>query len=91
MADSSCATSTGPDTRNLRWKENNVGSTLLQKMGWKHGQALGSRKRRSQALSSQRQEGGDEDGGDTNTSNTSKQRVLIYFHTTYIHTVPLAS
>ena len=53
----SCAT-TGPDTRNLRWKENNKGSTLLQKMGWKHGQALGSKKRRSQA-------GSTEEGEDT--------------------------
>jgi len=37
----------GTDTRNLRWKENNKGSTLLQKMGWKQGMALGSKRRKS--------------------------------------------
>lgn len=35
-----------PDTRNLEWRENNVGSALLQKMGWKQGQALGSKHRK---------------------------------------------
>ena len=42
-----CAT-TGSDTRNLRWKDNNKGSTLLQKMGWKQGQALGSKHRKKE-------------------------------------------
>ena len=32
------------DTRNLEWKDNNVGSKLLQKMGWKDGQGLGKRR-----------------------------------------------
>ena len=32
------------DTRNLEWKDNNVGSKLLQKMGWKDGQAIGKRR-----------------------------------------------
>jgi hypothetical protein len=33
------------DSRNLSWKQNNVGSKLLQKMGWKDGQAVGKRQR----------------------------------------------
>lgn len=33
------------DTRNIEWKSNNVGSKLLQKMGWKDGQAVGKRQR----------------------------------------------
>lgn len=32
------------DTRNLRWKSSNVGSKLLEKMGWKDGQAIGKRR-----------------------------------------------
>jgi hypothetical protein len=32
------------DTRNLEWKDNNVGSKLLQKMGWKDGQGIGKRR-----------------------------------------------
>lgn len=32
------------DTRNLEWKDNNVGSKLLQKMGWKDGQSIGRRR-----------------------------------------------
>lgn len=32
------------DTRNLEWKDNNVGSKLLQKMGWKDGQSIGKRR-----------------------------------------------
>mmetsp|Transcript_44462 Transcript_44462/g.68055 ORF Transcript_44462/g.68055 Transcript_44462/m.68055 type:complete len:190 (+) Transcript_44462:105-674(+) len=31
------------DNRNLEWRKNNVGSTLLQKMGWKEGQGIGKR------------------------------------------------
>lgn len=31
------------DTRNLEWRKRNVGSTLLQKMGWKEGQGIGKR------------------------------------------------
>lgn len=31
------------DTRNLEWKNSNVGAKLLQKMGWKEGQAVGRR------------------------------------------------
>ena len=31
------------DTRNLEWRKNNVGSALLQKMGWKEGQGIGKR------------------------------------------------
>ncbi len=31
------------DTRNLEWRKKNVGSTLLQKMGWKEGQGIGKR------------------------------------------------
>lgn len=38
------ATDKTADTRNLHWKQNNVGSTLLQKMGWKQGQAIGSKR-----------------------------------------------
>ncbi|GAX11205.1 hypothetical protein FisN_9Hu302 [Fistulifera solaris] len=33
------------DTRNLAWREDNVGSKLLQRMGWKDGQAVGKRQR----------------------------------------------
>jgi hypothetical protein len=33
------------DTRNLHWKSNNVGLKLLEKMGWKDGQAVGKRQR----------------------------------------------
>ena len=36
------------DTRNLHWKQNNVGSTLLQKMGWKQGQAIGNKRRQKE-------------------------------------------
>ncbi|CAB9507831.1 expressed unknown protein [Seminavis robusta] len=38
----------GADTRNLHWRQNNKGSALLQKLGWKEGQALGSKHRRAQ-------------------------------------------
>lgn len=31
------------DNRNLEWRKSNVGSALLQKMGWKEGQAIGKR------------------------------------------------
>lgn len=44
------------DTRNLHWKQNNVGSTLLQKMGWKQGTAIGSKRLQK--------EGGDEVSGE---------------------------
>lgn len=33
------------DTRNLHWKQSNVGSKLLQKMGWQDGEAVGKRQR----------------------------------------------
>lgn len=33
------------DTRNLEWKSNNVGAKMLEKMGWKNGQAVGKRQR----------------------------------------------
>jgi hypothetical protein len=33
------------DTRNLAWRADNVGSKLLQRMGWKDGQAVGKRQR----------------------------------------------
>jgi hypothetical protein len=33
------------DTRNLHWKSNNVGLKLLEKLGWKEGQAVGKRQR----------------------------------------------
>ena len=36
-------TSSAVDTRNLTWKSNNVGSKLLEKMGWKDGQGIGKR------------------------------------------------
>lgn len=36
--------STQVDTRNLEWKDNNVGSKLLQKMGWKDGEGIGKRR-----------------------------------------------
>jgi G-patch domain len=43
------------DTRNLHWKQNNVGSKLLQKMGWVDGQAVGKRQRnRGQAKEDER-------------------------------------
>jgi hypothetical protein len=31
------------DSRNLEWRKSNVGSAMLQKMGWKEGQAIGKR------------------------------------------------
>lgn len=31
------------DTRNLEWRKSNVGSALLQKMGWKEGEGIGKR------------------------------------------------
>jgi hypothetical protein len=34
------------DTRNMTWRQSNVGSKLLNKMGWSEGQALGKRQRR---------------------------------------------
>jgi len=40
----------GPDKRNLHWVGNNVGSTLLQKMGWTQGQALGSKHRKKASI-----------------------------------------
>jgi hypothetical protein len=40
------------DTRNLHWKQNNVGSRLLQKMGWSDGQAVGKRQRSQRSSTS---------------------------------------
>lgn len=34
-----------PDTRNLEWKNNNIGSKLLNSMGWKDGMAVGKNKK----------------------------------------------
>jgi hypothetical protein len=31
------------DSRNLEWRKSNVGSAMLQKMGWKEGEAIGKR------------------------------------------------
>ena len=31
------------DNRNLEWRKSNVGSTMLQKMGWKEGEGVGKR------------------------------------------------
>lgn len=45
-----------PDTRNLQWRQNNKGNTLLQKMGWKQGEALGSKRLQK--------EGGDSHNGE---------------------------
>ena len=39
---------TKEDTRNTAWRSNNVGSRLLQKMGWKDGQAVGKRQQEQQ-------------------------------------------
>jgi len=39
------ATRPAADTRNLHWKSNNVGLKMLEKMGWKDGQAVGKRQR----------------------------------------------
>ena len=33
------------DPRNLEWKADNIGSKLLEKMGWREGQAVGKRQR----------------------------------------------
>jgi G-patch domain len=38
--------SSAMDTRNMTWRQSNVGSKLLSKMGWSEGQALGKRQRR---------------------------------------------
>jgi hypothetical protein len=35
------------DNRNLEWRKSNVGSTLLQKMGWKEGEGVGKRAKSS--------------------------------------------
>jgi G-patch domain len=51
------STKAEPDTRNLQWRQNNVGSTLLQKMGWKHGEALGSKHRQKDGGGSHSGEG----------------------------------
>lgn len=56
---STATVATRVDTRNLEWKDNNLGSKLLQKMGWKDGQAVGKRQRRSD---------GDNPGGGIATS-----------------------
>jgi len=40
-----------PDTRNLQWRSGNVGSKLLQKMGWKEGQGVGKRQRNEETSS----------------------------------------
>ena len=45
------------DTRNLEWKDNNVGSKLLQKMGWKDGQGIGKRRLLNKAESDVSSEG----------------------------------
>lgn len=51
MATTSTATTTAttrqvrPDTRNLEWKNNNIGSKLLNSMGWKDGMAVGKNKK----------------------------------------------
>ena len=39
------STATTADTRNLEWKSNNIGSKLLNKMGWKEGQGIGKRRK----------------------------------------------
>lgn len=49
-------TTAAADNRNLHWKQNNVGSTMLQKMGWKQGEAIGSKQR-------QQNNNGSEGGG----------------------------
>lgn len=38
------------DQRNLEWRTNNVGSSLLQKMGWREGSGIGKRASNSTAL-----------------------------------------
>mmetsp|Transcript_7248 Transcript_7248/g.9451 ORF Transcript_7248/g.9451 Transcript_7248/m.9451 type:complete len:190 (+) Transcript_7248:163-732(+) len=45
---STAATATAADTRNLEWKDNNIGSKLLGKMGWKEGQSIGKRRKRDE-------------------------------------------
>lgn len=42
---STAAVAKREDTRNLAWRADNVGSKLLQRMGWKDGQAVGKRQR----------------------------------------------
>jgi len=57
------------DTRNLQWKTNNRGSKLLQKMGWKEGQAVGKRRRREEAQEKQQ-------GATTATTTTTSTEGL---------------
>jgi hypothetical protein len=50
MSASTSATATAAaarpaDTKNLHWRSNNVGLKLLEKLGWKEGQAVGKRQR----------------------------------------------
>jgi hypothetical protein len=47
-----CAAAT-IDARNLEWRNNNIGAKLLEKMGWKDGQAVGRRSTEATTVSSE--------------------------------------
>jgi hypothetical protein len=51
------ATASVVDTRNLEWKNNNVGSKLLSAMGWKDGMKVGKRSRVTTTTTSSTTEG----------------------------------
>jgi hypothetical protein len=58
------------DTRNLHWKSNNVGLKLLEKLGWKEGQAVGKRQRQDTA------DAGDADGEEAAPVSSEGLRVV---------------
>jgi hypothetical protein len=46
------------DTRNLAWRNNNIGANLLQKMGWQEGEGIGKRAGSATALRAMKRQDG---------------------------------
>lgn len=65
------------DQRNQEWRTNNVGSSLLQKMGWKEGSGIGKRSSNTTALRAVKRQDGlglgakmASEGGQSESTNT---------------------
>ena len=71
-------TSKRKDTRNLEWRSNNVGSKLLQKMGWKEGQAVGKRQRTTATSSSSDDNSGNETAPSDNNNYSSSEGIRVF-------------
>jgi hypothetical protein len=64
------------DTRNIEWRNNNVGLSLLQKMGYKDGEGIGKRNQNNTALRALKRKPGlglgakiESEGGNSESSN----------------------